>query len=162
MTVKSNGSVESQTKENRPVTQMSERETFPVCRGIRGATTTAENTAVAILAATRELLTHLIEANDIHPDDVASVYFTTSPDLNAIYPALAARQLGWYDVAMLCSQEIDVPGGLSHCLRVLIHWNTPKPAREIKHIYLHEAVNLRPDRHSPPPVTAATDLGINL
>jgi chorismate mutase len=117
-----------------------------LCRGVRGATTVSENTAAAILAATRELLEQIIEANGMDPDDVASAHFTTTPDLNATYPALAARQLGWYEVALLCSQEIAVPGGLERCLRVLIHWNTRQRPSEIRHIYLHEAVSLRPDR----------------
>ncbi|HLY26576.1 MAG TPA: chorismate mutase [Aggregatilineales bacterium] len=118
-----------------------------VCRGIRGATTPAENTSEAILEATRELLTQIVEANHgLKPDDVASVFFTTTPDLDAEYPALAARQLGWTDVALMCGQEMTVPGALKKCLRVLIHWNTTRRNDEIRHIYLRDAVNLRPDR----------------
>jgi chorismate mutase len=119
------------------------------CRGVRGATTATANTAEAMLAATRELLLALVEANGMEVEDIASVHFTTTADLNATYPALAARHLGWYDVALLCSQEIDVPGGLGRCLRVLIHWNTRQRPHQIRHVYLHDAVSLRPDRPVP-------------
>ena len=100
----------------------------------------------AILDATHELLEALIAANDVRSDDVASVFFTTSPDLTAEYPALAARELGWTDTALLCMQEIAVPTGLDRCIRVLIHWNTDKRPDEIQHCYLGEAERLRPDR----------------
>jgi chorismate mutase len=116
------------------------------CRGLRGATTADSNTADAIAAATRELLERLIEANGLNPDDVAAAIFTTSPDLNAAYPASAAHALGWRDVALLCAREIDVPGGVERCVRVLILWNTDKRARELIHVYLNGAVRLRPDR----------------
>jgi chorismate mutase len=117
-----------------------------VCRGIRGATTADENTAEAILEATRDLLSRIIAANDLKPEDIASVIFTTTMDLNAEYPALAARRMGWHDVALMCSHEMTVPHGLNMCIRVLIHWNTVRSADEIQHIYLRGAVNLRPDR----------------
>jgi len=123
-----------------------------VCRGVRGAVTVHENTEEAILAATRELLQIIIKRNEMHPDDIASVYFTTTADLNATYPALAARQIGWSDVALLCGHEMAVPGGLEKCIRVLIHWNTPRSAREIVHVYLREAQSLRPDRQNLPPI----------
>ena len=118
-------------------------------RGIRGATTADENTPESILAATRELLEALIGANGLQPDDVASAIFTTSPDLNAAYPAQAARALGWRDAALLCAREIDVPHGLEKCIRVLIHWNTTVRAGEVRHVYLRGAVVLRPDRAIP-------------
>lgn len=121
-------------------------------RGIRGATTVAENSEEAILAATRELLYTMIQANGIEADDVASAHFTTTVDLNATYPALAARQLGWYDAALLCGHEMMVPGSLEKCVRILIHWNTTRTMAEIEHVYLHGARNLRPDRGSLPPV----------
>jgi chorismate mutase len=117
-----------------------------VCRGVRGATTVEEDSREAILSATSELLTHMIEANGIQADDIASVIFTTTHDLTSEYPALAARQLGWNDVALLCGHEIAVPHGLKHCIRVLMHWNTEKVASEIRHIYIKGAVCLRPDR----------------
>lgn len=116
------------------------------CRGVRGATTVEENTAPAILEATREVLTALIAENGIEPEDVASVIFTTTPDLNAEYPAIAARALGWTDSALLCAHEMNVSHGLPMCIRILIHWNTTKTLQEIVHVYLREAKNLRPDR----------------
>lgn len=122
------------------------------CRGIRGATTVEENTVEAILSATRELLYIIIRANEIDPDDVASAIFTTTFDLNATYPALAARQLGWYDTALLCGHEMDVPGGLPRCIRILVHWNTTRRPKDIVHVYLRGAKNLRPDRSELPPI----------
>ena len=121
-----------------------------VCRGIRGAITVEKNDAEEILAATRDLLEAVVRLNDLHPDDVASVYFTTTVDLNAAYPALAARQMGWYDAALLCGHEMTVPGGLPLCIRVLIHWNTTRTAQEVVHVYMGEAVSLRPDREERP------------
>ncbi|NLF64119.1 MAG: chorismate mutase [Chloroflexi bacterium] len=121
-------------------------------RGVRGATSVVENSEEAILAATRELLLTMIQANGISPDDVASAHFTTTSDLNATFPALAARQLGWFDVALLCGHEMDVPGALPRCVRILIHWNTRRRPEEIVHVYLHEARGLRPDRQELPPV----------
>ncbi len=122
------------------------------CRGIRGATTADDDSAEEILKATRELLALMIRQNDLRAQDVGSVLFTTTPDLRAEFPALAARQLGWLDVAMLCGHEIDVPGALGRCIRVLVHWNTDKPAEAIVHVYLKEAARLRPDRCQLPPV----------
>jgi chorismate mutase len=116
------------------------------CRGLRGATTCAENTRDSILEATREMLQLLITANDLHPDDIASAIFSTTPDLNAEFPAVAARELGWLDTALLCSHEMAVPGSLERCIRVLVHWNTSRSASEVVHIYLHGAKNLRPER----------------
>ena len=94
------------------------------CRGVRGATTADGNTREEILKATRQLLALMIRQNGIEPQDVASAIFTTTVDLDAEFPALAARQLGWLDVALLCTHELDVPGSLRHCIRVLLHWNT--------------------------------------
>jgi chorismate mutase len=117
-----------------------------VCRGIRGATTIDEDTPGAILKATRELLALMIRVNEVDPQDVASVYFTTTQDVVSQYPALAARQLGWLDVPLICGHEMAVPNSLPRCIRVLIHWNTHKSQQEIQHIYLGEAVSLRPDK----------------
>ena len=117
-----------------------------VCRGVRGATTVEEDTREAILDATRELLSQMVVANGICPEDVASAIFSATPDLNSEYPALAARQLGWHEVVLLCAHEMSVPHGLEHCIRILLHWNTDKSASEIQHIYIKGAVNLRPDR----------------
>ncbi len=126
-----------------------------MCRGVRGATTVTENSEEAILAATHELLVNLIWFNGITPEDVASAYFTTTLDLTAAYPAMAARRLGWYDVALLCGHEMAVPDGLPLCIRVLLHWNTTKSAGEIVHVYLRGAMHLRPDRGSLPIIPAA-------
>ena len=123
-----------------------------VCRSVRGAVTVTENTDEAILAAAREMLFLIIRANDMKPEDVASAYFTTTTDLNATYPALAARQLGWYDVALLCGHEMTVPNSLPRCIRVLIHWNTRTQAKDIVHVYLRGARHLRPDRKSLPEI----------
>ncbi len=115
-------------------------------RGVRGATIAAANTREAILAATHELLTALIQANDLREPDIASVFFTATPDLNAAFPARAVRELGWTDVALLDAQALRVDGDLPRCIRVLIHWNTERTISELKHVYLHEARKLRFDR----------------
>jgi chorismate mutase len=117
-------------------------------RGVRGATTVAANNADLIVSAARELLGALIDANDIHEDHVASVIFTTTPDLTAAYPAKAARIVGWTQTALLGCQEMDNPDGLPRCIRVLIHWNTDKALSEINHVYLNGAESLRPDLHT--------------
>jgi len=122
------------------------------CRGVRGATTAEANTGEAILEATRQLLALMIRQNAISEADVASVIFSTTPDLDAEFPALAARQLGWLHVAMICVHEVDVPGSLRRCVRILLHWNTDKPADEIRHVYFKEAASLRPDLSKLPPV----------
>jgi chorismate mutase len=122
------------------------------CRGIRGATTADSNTREDILKATRELLALMIRLNGIRPDDVASAIFSTSTDLNAEFPALAARQLGWFNVALMCYHELDVPGSLRRCVRILLHWNSDVPSSEIVHVYVKDARNLRPDRSELPPV----------
>ena len=114
-------------------------------RGIRGATTVDTNTRDAILTATRELLVSISEANRLHPDDVASVIFTTSRDLNAAYPAAAAREMDWNHVALLCTHEMDVAHGLKRCIRILIHWNTSVSQDDVKHVYIKGAAVLRPD-----------------
>ena len=114
-------------------------------RGVRGAITVEEDTAEAVWEAAGELLRLLIEANEIEEEDVASVIFTTTPDLVSAYPARAARDLGWTRTALMGMQEIDVPGGLPRCIRVLIHWNTTKSIDELQHIFLRGAVALRPD-----------------
>ena len=117
-----------------------------VCRGVRGATTVEKDSREEILAATEELLKLLLESNRIECEDIASVIFTTTPDVASEYPAVAARRLpGWGDMALLCSHEMAVPHGLKRCIRILIHWNTSKSLKEIKHIYIKGAVNLRPD-----------------
>ncbi len=121
-------------------------------RGIRGATTVDENSGEAILQGTRELLALMIRANGLKPDDVASAIFTTTVDLDAQFPALAARQFGWTNVALMCGHEMNVPGSLRMCIRILLHWNTDKTADEIVHIYIRGAKKLRPDISQLPPV----------
>lgn len=122
------------------------------CRGVRGATTVERNDREEILRATRELLALMIRQNGIGKTDVASAIFTTTVDLDAEFPALAARQLGWGDVPLLCGHEIHVPGSLEKCVRVLVHWNTDKAQSEIRHVYVRGAVKLRPDLCEVPPV----------
>ncbi len=122
------------------------------CRGVRGAITVKGDDQDEILDATRELLQAILSANDMHVQDIASIYFTTTSDLTSTYPAFAARQLGWFDLALLCGHEMAVPSGLQKCIRVLIHWNTTKTNEEIVHVYLREAKSLRPDRSNIPPV----------
>jgi chorismate mutase len=114
------------------------------CRGIRGATTVEYNNREEILSATTELLQLLIEKNDLHPDNIASAIFTVTDDLDADFPAVAARRLGWTETALMCAREIPVPGSLRKCIRVLIHVNTTRSAAEIQHVYTREAVSLRP------------------
>lgn len=116
-----------------------------VCRGIKGATTVERNSREAILEATTELLQLMIDHNQIDPDDVASALFTTTADLNAEFPALAARHMGWTEVPLCCTHELDVPGSLRMCLRILLHVNTDKRATEIVHVYIRGARVLRPD-----------------
>jgi len=115
------------------------------CRGIRGAITVESNSREAILAATRELLDEMVRANAVRKDDVASAYFTTTPDLDAEFPAVAARGVGWSNVALMCGHEMDVPGSLGMCLRILLHVNTERTQDEICHVYLRGAAVLRPD-----------------
>ena len=114
-----------------------------MCRGIRGATTAESNTKENILAATTELLKEVVEGNNVDKNDVAALFFTTSPDLNAEFPAVAARQMGFVLVPLLCGHEMAVPDALGKCIRILILVNTEKRADEINHIYLRDAVNLR-------------------
>jgi len=117
------------------------------CRGVRGATTVDDNSPDAILQATTELLTELVAANDLHVDEIASAVFSTTTDLDAEFPAVAANRMGWTNVALLCGHEMQVPGSLQRCLRVLLHVNTDKAQHEIVHVYLRGAKVLRPDRN---------------
>ena len=115
-------------------------------RGIRGATTVAADEPDLILQATRELLEEILEENSgMKHEDVASALFTVTEDLASTFPAQAARQMGWSLVPMLCAREIPVPGSLPKVIRVLVHWNTDVPQSEITHVYLRDAVKLRPD-----------------
>ncbi len=115
-------------------------------RGIRGATAVCHDDAQEILAATRQLLQAILDENpSLQPEDIASIFFTVSDDLHSAYPAKAAREMGWSEVPMMCAREIPVPGGLPGCIRVLVHWNTELLQSTIQHVYLGEAVSLRPD-----------------
>ena len=115
-------------------------------RGIRGAITISADTKENVLSATHELLDAILVANpNLRGNDIASAFFTTTEDVTSAYPALAARQIGWDLVPMLCAREIPVPESLAMCIRVLIHWNTGLSQKEIKHIYLRDAKILRPD-----------------
>ncbi len=124
---------------------MTESNPVLMVRGIRGATTVAENTREAILEAAAELLSEVVRLNGIEHDHVASIVFTATQDLNAAFPAVAARDLGWTDVALECLPEMNVPGSLQRCLRILMHVNTTKSPRELVHVYLRDARALRPD-----------------
>ena len=105
-----------------------------------------------VLQATRQLLALMIRLNGVNPQDVASATFTTTHDIHSVFPALGARQLGWLDVPLLCSYEISVPGGLQKCIRILVHWNTERAQKMIQHVYIKDAVKLRPDLSDLPPV----------
>jgi chorismate mutase len=123
-----------------------------VCRGVRGATTVTTNSREAILTSTRQMLALLVRRNQIDTADIASAIFTVTRDIDAEFPALAARQLGWLEVPLLCGYEIEVPNSLPMCVRVLVHWNTDKRQDQIQHVYIHDAVRLRPDLSKLPPV----------
>lgn len=114
------------------------------CRGIRGAITVERNEREDILAATMELLQLMMQRNELQKDDIASAIFTVTEDLDAEFPALGARRMGWSDVPLMCAREIPVPGSLSLCIRVLLHVNTTRSNTEMQHVYLREAVVLRP------------------
>ncbi len=116
-----------------------------MCRGVRGATTVEENSRHAILRGARQLLALMVRRNGIEAEDVASAVFSVTSDLDAEFPALAARQLGWLDVPLLCTNEIPVQGSLALCVRILVNWNTEKRQKDIEHIYIREAIQLRPD-----------------
>jgi chorismate mutase len=114
------------------------------CRGIRGATTVERNDREEILSATTELLQLMIRCNGLQTEDVASAIFSLTEDLDAEFPAVAARLLGWTDVPLMCSREIPVPGSLGKCVRILLHVNTTRSLAEIQHVYIRGAVDLRP------------------
>ena len=116
-----------------------------ILRGIRGATTVESNSQADILEATQELLQVMIDSNGIVEDDVASVLFSATPELDDTFPAQAARMMGWTRTALMGFQEADVKHGLPMCIRILIHWNTEKSLDEIRHVFLRNAVQLRPD-----------------
>ena len=131
--------------ESSPATAEPDAKHPSACRGIRGATTIESNTSEDILEATTDLLDAMIRLNEIAPDDVVSAIFTTTPEITAAFPALAARNLGWTEVPLLCAHEMNVPGALRGVVRILLHVNTPRAASEIRHVYLREAAALRPE-----------------
>ena len=114
-------------------------------RGVRGATTAISNEPEAIRAATKKLLVALTKANALSPDDIAAVIFSSTPDLNAAFPAAAARELGWNEVPLFGTQEVDCPTGIALCIRVMVLLNTDKSQHEIQPVYQGGAVVLRPD-----------------
>ncbi|MFT3891251.1 MAG: chorismate mutase [Anaerolineales bacterium] len=115
-------------------------------RGIRGATTVTADEPDLILQATRELLEEILAENEgMRTDDIASALFTVTEDLASTFPAQGARQMGWGLVPMMCAREIPVPGSLPRVIRVLVHWNTELAQNQITHVYLRDAVKLRPD-----------------
>ncbi len=114
-------------------------------RGIRGATTVVQDSADEILERTAELLQAIAEANQVEPDDMASICFTLSPDLHATFPAEAARRIGWQYVPVICMRELDVPHGLPKTVRVLMHAETDRRPQDVQHVYLRGAVVLRED-----------------
>jgi chorismate mutase len=119
------------------------------CRGIRGAIAVSANNKKSILAATKKLLSKMVKTNEIETEDIAAILFTTTPDLDAEFPAVATRELGWpSNLALLCGHEINVPGALPRCLRVLMIVNTEKGSDRITHVYLGEAKKLK-DKPSP-------------
>ncbi len=114
-------------------------------RGVRGAVRVASNTRDEIFARTQELLRAMVSANRILPDDVAAAFFTLSPDLNADFPAYAARDMGWTTVPLMCASEVAVPGSMDRVVRILLLVNTTLAARAVRHQYLGETACLRPD-----------------
>jgi chorismate mutase len=115
-------------------------------RGIRGATTVPADDPELILQSTRELLEQILKENEgMNPEDVASALFTVTDDLASTFPAQGAREMGWGLVPMLCAREIPVPGSLPRVIRILVHWNTEVAQNEVTHVYLRDAVKLRPD-----------------
>jgi chorismate mutase len=112
---------------------------------VRGATTIVKDDTTAIINATEELLLKLLHLNQIQPADIVSIFFTVTPDITSEFPAVAARKIGLTDTPLICAQEIPKPGTLPFCIRILLHFHTDLLKSEIKPVYLHEAVNLRPD-----------------
>jgi len=136
-------------------------------RGIRGATTVDVDSAVEIVAATREMIEALVAQNGFAPDDVAGAWFTTTPDLRSEFPAVAARQLGWVDVPLICGHEMNVPyanpRSIARCVRAMVMINTDKPQSAIRHVYLRGALAIKEeldraragDLPQPAPITLA-------
>lgn len=122
-------------------------------RGVRGAISVSRDDADEVLKATRRLLLTIVEQNNIKAEDLASVWLTTTPDIVSCFPAIAARQIGWVDVPLICAHEMSVQGAMPLVIRVMMHWNTTKSQQEIHHIYLGETVKLRPDKVHVPAIS---------
>jgi chorismate mutase len=122
-------------------------------RGVRGAISISQDEVEEVLASTRRLLLTIVEQNEINSEDLASVWLTTTPDIVSCFPAIAARQIGWVDVPLICAHEMNVQEAMPLVVRVMMHWNTTKSQKEIKHIYLGETVKLRPDKVHVPPIS---------
>jgi len=117
-----------------------------VVRGIRGATVVKSDTASEVIEATKTLLIEIQKANPtLSHEDIASILFTVTGDINSTFPAKAARELMWKNVPLMCAKEIEVPNAIPHCIRVLLHWNTDLTQTQITHVYLGDAKKLRPD-----------------
>jgi len=117
-----------------------------ILRGVRGAVVAERDEPKIILSVTSALLQAILAQNTaMKSEDLASAIFTVSEDLSSVFPARAARELGWLDVPLMCMREIPVPGSLEGCIRVLLHWNTDLPQSAIRHVYLGDAAKLRPD-----------------
>ncbi len=120
-------------------------------RAVRGATTVEKDDAELVVSATRELLSALAERNAFAHEQIVSAIFTVTPDITSEFPARAARELGWVDVPLLCAMEIPTARGLTHCIRVLLHIETELPRSALRHVYLRDAVELRPDLNGDSP-----------
>lgn len=114
-------------------------------RAVRGAITIDNNTKEDVLKYTKELLSEIVKANNIDQEDIISIFFTTTRDVNAEFPAVAARELKLKNIPLMCAHEMDVPGSIPMCIRIMLHFNTDKTLDEISHIYLRDAIKLRPD-----------------
>jgi len=119
--------------------------TFPLLRGLRGATTCSDDTPDAISESTQELLLQMMERNELAHDDIVSVLFTTSTDLVSAFPATSARGVGFGDIPLICASEIAVPGSKERCVRVLMHVYTTRSRSDMRHVYLRDAQSLRDD-----------------
>lgn len=117
----------------------------PTVRALRGATTVEHDSPQEITERVQELLAEVLRRNDLHLDDVVSVIFTSTSDLVSVFPATAARGIGFGAVPLLCASEIPVPGSMPRCVRVLLHVHTERPPGELRHVYLHDARDLRDD-----------------
>lgn len=122
-------------------------------RGVRGAISVTQDDTDQVLEATRRLLLTLVDQNSMNSKDIASVWLTTTPDIVCCFPAIAARQIGWVDVPLICAHEMNVENAMPLVVRVMVHWNTTKAQKEIHHIYLGETVKLRPDKVHVPAIS---------